>query len=395
MHPIRAGEAAGAGAPTVEVSLGEVALVFLKLGTIAFGGPAAHIAMMEDEFVTRRRWLTREQFLDRLGAANLIPGPSSTEMAIFIGYEKRGWAGLLVAGCTFILPAAIMVGAIASAYVRYGTLPQVNGVLYALKPVVIAVVIQAFWKLARTAVKTAWLGIVALIAAVSYALRVHEVLILAIAAILAGAPLLYRALRTRPLLPAFFLTPMTPARAVAIFAATSAPFGLWRLFLVFTKVGAVLFGSGYVLLAFLQADLVDGLHWLTERQLLDAVAVGQITPGPVFTTATFIGYIIGGTPGAIIATIGIFAPAFLFVGISGFVIPRIRRSTIAAAMMDGVVVGSLALMGVVAWQLARAAIIDLPTLVIAIVSTALLLRFRVNSVWLIAAAGAFGWLYRG
>jgi chromate transporter len=260
---------------------------------------------------------------------------------------------------------------------------------------VIAVVIQAFWKLARTAVKTAWLGIVALIAAVSYALRVHEVLILAIAAILAGAPLLYRALRTRPLLPAFFLTPMTPARAVAIFAATSAPFGLWRLFLVFTKVGAVLFGSGYVLLAFLQADLVDGLHWLTERQLLDAVAVGQITPGPVFTTATFIGYIIGGTPGAIIATIGIFAPAFLFVGISGFVIPRIRRSTIAAAMMDGVVVGSLALMGVVAWQLARAAIIDLPTLVIAIVSTALLLRFRVNSVWLIAAAGAFGWLYRG
>lgn len=395
MHPIRAGEAAGAGAPTVEVSLGEVALVFLKLGTIAFGGPAAHIAMMEDEFVTRRRWLTREQFLDRLGAANLIPGPSSTEMAIFIGYEKRGWAGLLVAGCTFILPAAIMVGAIASAYVRYGTLPQVNGVLYALKPVVIAVVIQAFWKLARTAVKTAWLGIVALIAAVSYALRVHEVLILAIAAILAGAPLLYRALRTRPLLPALFLTPMTPARAVAIFAATSAPFGLWRLFLVFTKVGAVLFGSGYVLLAFLQADLVDGLHWLTERQLLDAVAVGQITPGPVFTTATFIGYIIGGTPGAIIATIGIFAPAFLFVGISGFVIPRIRRSTIAAAMMDGVVVGSLALMGVVAWQLARAAIIDLPTLVIAIVSTALLLRFRVNSVWLIAAAGAFGWLYRG
>ena len=176
---------------------------------------------------------------------------------------------------------------------------------------------------------------------------------------------------------------------------TAAPFGLWRLFLVFAKIGAVLFGSGYVLLAFLRADLVDRLHWLTERQLLDAVAVGQITPGPVFTTATFIGYIIGGTPGAVIATVGIFAPAFLFVAISGLVIPKIRRSRVAASMLDGVVVGSLALMGVVVWQLGRAAIIDVPTLVIAIVSTALLVRFRVNSAWLIVAAGAFGWLYRG
>jgi chromate transporter len=380
---------------TAQVSLREVALVFLKLGTVAFGGPAAHIAMMEDEFVSRRQWLTREQFLDRLGAANLIPGPSSTEMAIFIGYEKRGWPGLLVAGCTFILPAAIMVGAIAAAYVRFGTLPQVNGVLYALKPVVIAVVIQAFWKLARSAVKTKWLAVVALLAAVSYAVRVHEILILAIAAGLAGAPVLYRSLRSSRCLPALLLTQMTPTHASAVLAATAVPFGLGRLFLVFAKIGAVLFGSGYVLLAFLRADLVDRLHWLTERQLLDAVAVGQITPGPVFTTATFIGYIIGGIPGAVIATVGIFAPGFLFVGISGLVIPRIRRSRVAASMLDGVVVGSLALMGVVAWQLGRAAIIDVPTLVIAVVSTALLLRFRVNSAWLIAAAGAFGWLYRG
>ena len=380
---------------TAQVSLREVALVFLKLGTVAFGGPAAHIAMMEDEFVTRRQWLTREQFLDRLGAANLIPGPSSTEMAIFIGYEKRGWPGLLVAGCTFILPAAIMVGAIAAAYVRFGTLPQVNGVLYALKPVVIAVVIQAFWKLARSAVKTKWLAVVALLAAVSYAVRVHEILILAIAAGLAGAPVLYRSLRSSRCLPALLLTQMTPTHASAVLAATAVPFGLGRLFLVFAKIGAVLFGSGYVLLAFLRADLVDRLHWLTERQLLDAVAVGQITPGPVFTTATFIGYIIGGIPGAVIATVGIFAPGFLFVGISGLVIPRIRRSRVAASMLDGVVVGSLALMGVVAWQLGRAAIIDVPTLVIAVVSTALLLRFRVNSAWLIAASGAFGWLYRG
>jgi chromate transporter len=395
MEGQEAGPTAAAGAPTAAASLKEVALVFLKLGTVAFGGPAAHIAMMEDEFVTRRQWLTREQFLDRLGAANLIPGPSSTEMAIFIGYEKRGWPGLLVAGCAFILPAAIMVAAIASAYVRYGTLPQVTGVLYALKPVVIAVVIQAFWKLARTAMKSIWLGIVGSVAALLYVLRLHEVLTLAIAAALAGAPVLYRRVRSSTGFSSLLLTRITPLRLSGVLAATAVPFGLWRLFLVFAKIGAVLFGSGYVLLAFLQTDLVDRLHWLTERQLLDAVAVGQVTPGPVFTTATFIGYIIGGVPGAVVATVGIFAPGFVYVALSGLLIPRIRRSRVAASMLDGVVVGSLALIGVVAWQLGRAAIVDVPTLVIAIVSTALLLRFRVNSAWLIVTAGAFGWLYRG
>jgi chromate transporter len=187
---------------------------------------------------------------------------------------------------------------------------------------------------------------------------------------------------------------MTPSRPFAVVAATAAPFGLWRLFLVFAKIGAVLFGSGYVLLAFLRGDFVDRLHWLTERQLLDSVAVGQITPGPVFTTATFIGYIVGGIPGAVVATIGIFAPAFLFVAICGFLIPRIRRSEIAGSMLDGVVVGSLALMGVLAWQLGRAAIVDVPTFIIEVVSAVLLLTFRINSVWLIVLAGAFGWLYR-
>ena len=376
-----------------EVSLKAVAIVFLKLGTIAFGGPAAHIAMMEDEFVTRRQWLTREQFLDRLAAANLIPGPSSTEMAIFIGYENRGWPGLLVAGCTFIFPAAIMVGAIAWVYVRYGTLPQATGILYALKPVVIAIVVQAFWKLGRTAIRTKWLAAVAVVTAVLYAMRVHEILTLLIAAGLAAAPLIYRRLTSHG--PALLITPVTPARVFGAFAAAAAPFGLWRLFLVFAKIGAVLFGSGYVLLPFLRADLVGRLHWLTERQLLDSVAVGQITPGPVFTTATFIGYVIGGVPGAVPATIGIFAPAFVFVAISGFLIPRIRRSKIASSMLDGEVVGSLALMGVVAWQLGRAAIVDVPTLVIAIISAILLLTLRINSAWLIVAAGVFGWLYRG
>jgi chromate transporter len=380
---------------TAQVSLKSLALVFLKLGTVAFGGPAAHIAMMEDEFVTRRHWLTREQFLDRLGAANLIPGPSSTEMAIFIGYEMRGWLGLLGAGSTFILPAAIMVGAIASAYVRYGTLPQVSGILYALKPVVIAIVIQAFWKLARAAVKTKWLGLIGVFGAGLYLFRIRELVILAIAAALAAAPTLYHRWVRAKSVPSLLLPPIKPAHIFAVLTVTAAPFGLWRLFLVFAKIGAVLFGSGYVLLAFLRADLVVRLHWLTERQLLDAVAVGQITPGPVFTTATFIGYILGGVPGAIIATVAIFAPGFLFVAVSGFLIPAIRRSELAGSLLDGVVVGSLALMGVVAWQLGRAAVIDWPTLVIVAVSALLLLKFRLNSVWLIAAAGAFGWLYRG
>lgn len=384
---------ASADVSTAQVSLKDVTLAFLKLGTVAFGGPAAHVAMMEDEFVTRRQWLTREQFLDRLAAANLIPGPSSTEMAILIGYEMRGWSGLVVAGCSFILPAAILVVVIAAAYVRYSSLPQVNGILYALKPVVIAVVVQAFWKLVRSAVKSKWLATVGVVAAALYAIRVHEILILAIAAVLAGAPLLYRSMKSLQGLAVLPFMSMRVVRASAALGVITVPFGLWRLFLVFAKIGAVLFGSGYVLLAFLRADLVNRLHWLTEQQLLDSVAVGQITPGPVFTTATFIGYIIAGIPGAVVATVGIFAPGFVYVALSGLLIPRIRGSKVAGAMLDGVVVGSLALMGVVAWQLGRSAIIDIPTAVIAIMSTVLLLGFHINSAWLIAAAGVFGWLY--
>jgi chromate transporter len=374
-----------------EASLAEIAIVFLKLGTTAFGGPAAHIAMMEQDFVLRRCWLLREDFLDRLGAANLIPGPSSTEMAIFIGYEKRGFPGLIVAGCCFILPAAIMVALIAAAYVRYGSLPQVNGILYAVKPVVIAVIIQAFWNLAHTAVKSKWLFEIASVAAVLFAFQVHPVLVLAIAAMLAVGPMLYAQLQ-REASGIFF--PFAALHAIAALTSTGVPVGLGRLFLVFLKIGAVLFGSGYVLLAFLRADLVEHLHWLTERQLLDAVAVGQITPGPVFTTATFIGYVISGTRGAVVATLGVFAPAFIFVAISGLVIPKIRRSQIAGAMLDGVVVGSLALMGVVACQLGRTAMVDAPTVVIAVVSLAVLLRFKINSAWPVVAAAVFGWLHR-
>jgi len=370
-------------------SLAEIALVFLKLGTVAFGGPAAHIAMMEDEFVRRRKWLSRQEFLDRLGAANLIPGPSSTELAIHIGFNQRGWQGLVVAGCCFIVPAALLVTAIAAAYVRYGSLPRVEHILYAVKPVVIAVVAQAFWNLGRSAVKSAWLAAIGLCAVVAYASHVHELVLLAAAGIAATGPLLIR-FRTRA---AMFLFPSLAAFAVK---PAVTPFGLTRLFLTFLKISSVLFGSGYVLLAFLRSDFVDRLHWLTEKQLLDAVAVGQVTPGPVFTTATFIGYVVGSSQGAavrgaVVATVAVFLPAFILVAASGPLLPRIRRSALAGAFLDGVIIGSLALMGVVAWQLGRAAIVDAITLAIALASAILLFGLRVNSAWLVIGAALVGW----
>jgi chromate transporter len=381
-------------------SLAELALVFLKLGTTAFGGPAAHIAMMEEELVRRRGWLTSQEFLDRLAAANLIPGPSSTEMAIFIGFAKRGWRGLLVAGCCFIIPAAILVTAIAAAYVRFGSLPRVAGVLYAVKPVVIAVIAQAFWNLGRSAVKGAWLATVGVLSGAVYLLHASELAVLTCAGVAATIPLwsaLGRSLRTRlrrNASAAHFTLPFL-GMSLATPGGGAAAFGLWRLFLTFAKIGSVLFGSGYVLLAFLRSDFVDRLHWLTEKQLLDSVAVGQVTPGPVFTTATFIGYLLAGIPGATVATVAIFLPAFLLVAVSGPLLARIRKSLVASKFLDGVVVASLALMGVVAWQLGRAAIVDFTTLAIVLISAVLLFRFRVNSAWLVLGAaliGLFRWM---
>jgi chromate transporter len=385
------------GAPGAQVSLAEIAGAFLKLGTVAFGGPAAHIALMEEEFVRRRQWLTHQEFLDRLGAANLIPGPSSTEMAIYIGYTKRGWPGLIVAGSCFIIPAAILVTAIAAAYVRYGHLPRVGGVLYGVKPVVVAVIVQAFWKLARSAVKSVWLTAIGLMAAVLCAIEVNNLLVLVLAAALAAIPIFWSTVRQRglaALLPAGAVKWKLTAWLVGAGAgAAVVPFSMSRLFLTFLKIGSVLFGSGYVLLAFLRSDFVVRLHWLTEQQLLDSVAVGQVTPGPVFTTATFIGYLLGGVPGAAVATVAIFLPGFLLVAASGRFIPKIRSSAIAGAMLDGVIVGSLALIGVVTWQLGRAALIDPLTYAIAIASVVLLLWKRVNAVWLIAAAAVAGMLH--
>jgi len=377
-------------------ALRELAWLFLKLGTTAFGGPAAHVAMMEDEVVHHRGWLSRARFLDLLGATNLIPGPNSTEMAIHLGYLRAGWPGLAISGSCFILPAALIVGGIAAAYVHFGTLPQVAGLLYGVKPVVIAVVAQALWRLGRTAIKSAQLALVGAIAIVLTAFGVNELLVLFGAGLVVTAA---HVVRSRPAKPATLLslTTLSPAALLsnaAVAAAAATPFALWPLFWFFAKVGAVLFGSGYVLLAFLRADLVEHWHWLTEAQLLDAVAIGQVTPGPVFTTATFVGYILGGPLGALIATVGIFLPAFFFVAASGPLVPRLRRSPAAGALLDGINAGALALMAVVTWQLGRAAIVDGTTAMLAVGSGVLLMRFGTNSAWLVLGGAAIG-LLRG
>ena len=351
----------------------------------AFGGPAAHIAMMEHEVVRRRQWLTREQFLDVVGAANLIPGPNSTELALHVGRTRGGWSGMLVAGAAFILPSAIMVGGLAWAYVRFGALPEAADVLYGVKPVVIAIMVQALWRLGRTAVRSVPLAAIGLAVVVAAALGAGELLLLAAGGATAAA--VARGFRAR-MLPLLLFVP-GPAAGVAM-QGTAATFSLGTLFATFLKIGAVLFGSGYVLLAFLRADFVERLGWLTSQQLLDAVAIGQVTPGPLFTAATFIGFLLAGIPGAIVATVAIFLPAFVFVAASGPLIPRIRNSPTAGSALDGVTVASLGLMAVVTWQLAGEAIINLPTLGLAVLATAALLTLRINSAWLILGGALFG-----
>ena len=381
-----------------KTSLSELAWLFLRLGTTAFGGPAAHIAMMEEEVVRRRRWLTREKFMDLLGAANLIPGPSSTEMAIFIGYLCRGWAGLLLGGLCFIIPAMVIVIGFAWAYVRFGTLPQVAWLFYGIKPVVIAIIFQALWQLGRTAVKNRFLGALGVAGMILSFLGINILVVLFGGGVISGAwqgLSQDRAKNRKALL--IMLASASCFGAAAYFAtglqsSGKVAFGLLPLFLFFLKVGSIVFGSGYVLLAFLQADLVAHWHWLTNTQLLDAIAVGQVTPGPVFTTATFIGYVLAGLPGALIATLGIFLPSFILVAVINPLIPRLRQSAVAGAFLDGVIVASLALMAVVTWHLGRDAIIDLPTIGLVIVSAVLLMRFRLNSLWLVLGGAVIGLL---
>jgi chromate transporter len=379
-----------------KTSLRELVALFLKLGTIAFGGPAAHIAMMEDEVVRRRRWMKHDEFLDLLGATNLIPGPNSTEMAIHIGHRRAGLKGLLVAGASFILPAVLIVLVFAWAYVRYGSIPQVKGVLYGVKPVIIAIVLQALWSLGRTAIKTKFLGVIGIAGVILTFLGLHELLVLlGSGLIVAASRSIGRTIKGQQGTRLISTSTLMVFLQTGTTSVATASFSLPLLFLFFLKVGAVLYGSGYVLLAFIRADLVERWHWLTESQLLDAIAVGQVTPGPVFTTATFIGFILGGTKGAAVATVGIFLPAFVFVAASGPLVPRIRRSPTAGAFLDGVNSASLALMTVVTYQLGRAAIVDFTTIALAIISGVILFWFRVNSAWLVLVGAIAGWLLYG
>lgn len=362
----------------------EVLTAFLKLGFTAFGGPAAHIGMFRDEFVRRRKWLTDEAFLDLLGATNLIPGPNSTEMAIHIGFLRAGWAGFIAGGLGFTLPAMLIVLVFAWLYVEYGSTPQAAWLLYGVKPVVIAIVLQALWALGRKTIKNKLTLVVGAACVILYFLGMNEILLLFAGGLI--VMLIKNQTRLRganaavllPLLPTVMLAPVS--------------FGLSTLFLVFLKIGAVLYGSGYVLIAFLRADFVERLGWLTEQQLIDAIAIGQITPGPLFTSATFIGYLLGGVPAALIATLGIFLPSYIFVAISSPVIPKLRQSPWAGNLLDGVIVASLGLMAAVAFQLGQASLVDLPTAIIFILSAVFIFRFKTNSTWLIIGGAVIGFL---
>lgn len=378
-------------AASEQTTLRELARLFLRLGLTAFGGPAVHIAMMQEEVVRRRRWLSEERFLDLLSAANLIPGPNSTELAIHIGFERRRWAGLVVAGVCFILPAMLITAACGWAYVRYGSLPQASWLLYGVKPAMMVIVLQALWKLLPVATKRPLLRVLATAAAIAAFAGAHELVVLFGAGLVA---LLVQRRGSRGALGASLqqLAPVVPALALG--TATSA-LTLPSLFWVFCKTGSVLFGSGYVLLAFLRADLVERLRWLTEAQLIDAIAVGQITPGPVFTTATFVGYVLAGPSGALVATAGIFLPAFVFVALSGPLVPRLRASPGAAAFLDGVNAASLALMALVTLQLGRAALSDLPAALIALCAALLVLRWKVNATWLVLGGALIGYAVHG
>lgn len=363
----------------------EVAMLFLKLGLTAFGGPAAHIAMMHDQVVKRRKWLDDQQFLDLLGATNLIPGPNSTEMAIHIGFRQAGWLGLIVGGVCFILPAMLIVMGLAWIYVRFGSSPTAGWLLYGIKPTIIAIIAKALWDLGCKAIK-GWLTLVVGLGVFSlYFLQVNE-----IALLFAGGLIVMFGANIQRFRQTGFKSIFLPLAALGTPALLATSFSLPLLFFTFLKIGAVLYGSGYVLLAFMRADFVTRLGWLTDQQLIDAIAIGQVTPGPVFTTATFVGYLLGGLPGALLATLGIFLPSFIFVAISNPLIPRLRNSTWVSGLLDGVNIAALGLMGAVTFELGRASLIDPLTIVIALVSLVLLVRFKINSTWLVLGGAAIG-----
>jgi chromate transporter len=370
--------------------LRELAAVFLRLGSIAFGGPAAHIAMIDDEVVKQRRWMGREQLLDLIGVTNLLPGPNSTELAIHVGYERAGWAGLWVAGSCFILPAMGIVWLLAAIYVRYQALPQLEGLLYGIKPVIIAIILQALVKLGQKALKDRPTAIAALGVVVAYFFQINEILLLLVAGL---AVMLIKNLRDggRAALLLPFTASLAQTGGPAPAATWTGPIWL-QLFLFFLKIGSVLYGSGYVLLAFLQRDLVDRLGWLTSQELLDAIAIGQFTPGPVFTTATFVGYLVAGNAGAIAATLGIFLPAFLLVGLVNPWVPVLRRSRWFGGFLDGVNAASLGLMAAVLFTLGQTALVDGVTVVLAVLGAIAVFRLQINSAWIVLAGGLVGFV---
>jgi chromate transporter len=367
----------------------EVARVFTTLGFIGFGGPAAHIALMRDEVVRRRHWLDDQTFLDVVGATNLIPGPNSTELAIHLGHRRAGWRGLVVAGLGFILPAVAIVLVIAWLYDRYGTDPAVVDLRYGILPVIIAIIVQALWGLARTAGKDAVLVAIGVVTALLWLEGVNELVLLAGGAVIGAMWVNRRRLLGRSSA-GEIASGLLLAGLVRLATATADDVSLGRLFLVFLKVGALLYGSGYVLLAFLEQDLVERLGWLTSTQLLDAVAVGQVTPGPVFTTATFVGYQVDGFAGAAVATIGIFLPSFVFVALLAQIVPLIRRSPWAGGALDGVNAASLGLMAGVTVRLADTAFTDAFTVLIATAALVVLVWKRPNSAWIVGAGAVIG-----
>ncbi len=376
------------------VPLTDLAKLFLRLGITAFGGPAAHIAMMRHEVVERRHWLTDKEFLDLLAATNLIPGPNSTEMAIHLGYKHGGKAGLIIAGICFILPASLIVVAIAWAYAQYGNTPQVDWLMYGIGPVVIAIIVQALVKLGSSAITQiphALLGTAVLALALS---GTNELLLLMIGAIVGLLMTTGRWVGMTAILTSLTAATQSIYLSAQTVTAEAVPFTLTRLTLFFAKVGSILFGSGYVLLAFLRADLTERWGWLTDQQLIDAVTIGQVTPGPVFTTATFIGYLLGGWSGAVLATIAIFVPGFIFVAISQPLIPKLRNSRLLSGVLDGIVTASFALMAAVTWQLAQTSLVDVYTAVIGLTTLAILVTWKPNSTWLILAGATVGWLLR-
>lgn len=364
--------------------LRELAIVFGTLGVIGFGGPAAHIALMRREVVDRRRWLDDGRFVDLIGVTNLIPGPNSSEMAMHVGRLRAGGIGLLVAGLAFILPAVAIVLALAWAYVTYGETPTAEALLYGIKPVILAVVLTALVAFGRTALSGMLLAGVGLAVAVLWLLGVNELVLLAGGALTLA--IARRVLGSHPWVTAIAISP-----GVAL-AAAAAPVSLMTLGAVFLKAGALLYGSGYVLLAFLRGDLVERLGWLTDAQLLDAVAIGQVTPGPLFTTATFVGYVLAGLPGALVATVAIFLPGFVFVALIGPLVERIRDRPVTAALLDGVNAAAIGLIAAVSLELGRAALVDPLTALLAVAGLAAIAWVKAPSILVVAAGGAIGLL---